>query len=59
MILPYRGDHYKMMPRKVCGDLGQVLFTPFHLKDDESIRFDTNKAKVEISSEILSPQGVR
>lgn len=38
MILPYRGDHYKMMRLKVCGDLGQVLFTPYHLKDEESIR---------------------
>lgn len=38
MILPYRGDHYKMLRLKVCGDLGQVLFTPFHLMDEDSIR---------------------
>ncbi|XP_034184973.1 NADH:ubiquinone oxidoreductase subunit 39 [Osmia lignaria lignaria] len=37
LILPYRGDHYHVRPLKVCGDLGQVLFHPFHLKDEESI----------------------
>lgn len=38
MIFPYRGEHYKMMRLKVVGDLGQVLFCPFELKDEESIR---------------------
>jgi len=38
MVFPYRGDHYKMMRLKVVGDLGQVLFCPFELKDEESIR---------------------
>ena len=38
MILPYRGDHYKMMRLKVAGDLGQVLFCPFELGDEDSIR---------------------
>lgn len=38
MILPYRGDHYESMRLKVAGDLGQVLFHPFHLQDDDSIR---------------------
>lgn len=37
MILPYRGDFYEAARLKVCGDLGQVLFTPFDLRDDESI----------------------
>ncbi|XP_026491247.2 NADH dehydrogenase [ubiquinone] 1 alpha subcomplex subunit 9, mitochondrial [Vanessa tameamea] len=37
MILPYRGDFYDAARLKVCGDLGQVLFTPFHLQDDKSI----------------------
>ena len=37
-IVPYRGDHYDVMRLKVCGDLGQVLFTPYHLKDEESCR---------------------
>lgn len=38
MIFPYRGEHYKMMRMKVCGDLGQVLFCPFELRDEDSIR---------------------
>jgi NADH dehydrogenase (ubiquinone) 1 alpha subcomplex subunit 9 len=37
LILPYRGDHYPYMRFKTYGDLGQILFTPFHLKDDASI----------------------
>lgn len=38
MILPYRCDHYDVMRLKLAGDLGQVLFHPFHLMDEESIR---------------------
>jgi len=38
IILPYRGDHYPMMRFKPYGDLGQILFTPFHLQDEKSIR---------------------
>ncbi|XP_012224752.1 NADH dehydrogenase [ubiquinone] 1 alpha subcomplex subunit 9, mitochondrial [Linepithema humile] len=38
LILPYRGDMYSCLPLKLCGDLGQVLFHPFHLRDEESIR---------------------
>jgi len=38
MIIPYKGDFYDAQRLKVCGDLGQVLFTPYHLKDEESIR---------------------
>ncbi|XP_011164362.1 NADH dehydrogenase [ubiquinone] 1 alpha subcomplex subunit 9, mitochondrial [Solenopsis invicta] len=38
LVLPYRGDMYNCLPLKLCGDLGQVLFHPFHLRDDESIR---------------------
>jgi len=37
MILPYRSDFYEAQRLKVCGDLGQVLFSPFHLEDEESI----------------------
>lgn len=37
MIIPYRGDQYETARLKVCGDLGQVLFHPFYLKDKESI----------------------
>lgn len=38
MILPYRGDNYEVGPLKLTGDLGQVLFHPFDLKDEDSIR---------------------
>ncbi|XP_063236665.1 NADH dehydrogenase [ubiquinone] 1 alpha subcomplex subunit 9, mitochondrial [Bacillus rossius redtenbacheri] len=38
VIVPYRGDHYDVLRLKMVGDLGQVLFLPFHLQDDTSIR---------------------
>ncbi|XP_015596940.1 NADH dehydrogenase [ubiquinone] 1 alpha subcomplex subunit 9, mitochondrial [Cephus cinctus] len=38
LILPTRGDMYDSMPYKVAGDLGQILFHPFDLRDEESIR---------------------
>jgi NADH dehydrogenase (ubiquinone) 1 alpha subcomplex subunit 9 len=38
IIVPYRGDHYNALRLRVVGDLGQVLFSPFHLRDEESIR---------------------
>lgn len=38
MILPYRADHYEVLRLKVAGDLGQVLFHPYNLKDEQSIR---------------------
>lgn len=37
LILPYRGDHYDVLRLKLVGDLGQVLFQPFNLRDEESI----------------------
>ncbi|XP_017786561.1 PREDICTED: NADH dehydrogenase [ubiquinone] 1 alpha subcomplex subunit 9, mitochondrial [Nicrophorus vespilloides] len=37
LILPYRGNNYETMRLKLCGDLGQVLFQPYYLKDLESI----------------------
>lgn len=38
MILPYRADYYEVQRLKVCGDLGQVLFHPYHLCDEKAIR---------------------
>jgi len=49
MIFPYRGDHYKMMRLKVVGDLGQVLFCPFELKDEESIRRAVARSNIVIN----------
>ncbi|CAL8108964.1 unnamed protein product [Calicophoron daubneyi] len=38
IIIPYRGDPYFVRDMKVLGDLGQVLFLPFHLEDEETLR---------------------
>jgi len=37
LILPYHGDHYDALHLKLVGDLGQVLFLPYDLQDEESI----------------------
>lgn len=37
VIIPYRSDPYVVNRLKLCGDLGQILFTPFNLKDEESL----------------------
>lgn len=37
VIIPYRGDTYDIMRLRVCGDLGQILFFPYYLKDEETI----------------------
>ncbi|XP_076236386.1 NADH:ubiquinone oxidoreductase subunit 39 [Calliopsis andreniformis] len=37
LILPHRCDRYDVLPLKLCGDLGQVLFHPWDLRDEESI----------------------
>ena len=37
MVFPYRGDFYDVHHLKVAGDLGQVVFCPYHLCDEASI----------------------
>jgi len=37
VIIPYRGDHYDVLRLKLIGDLGQTLFSEFHLQDEASI----------------------
>ncbi|XP_028134729.1 NADH dehydrogenase [ubiquinone] 1 alpha subcomplex subunit 9, mitochondrial [Diabrotica virgifera virgifera] len=37
IIIPYRGDNYEPFRLKLVGDLGQVYFHPYHLRDEESI----------------------
>ncbi|XP_051170557.1 NADH dehydrogenase [ubiquinone] 1 alpha subcomplex subunit 9, mitochondrial [Leptopilina boulardi] len=38
IILPYRGDFYDCMRLKPAGDLGQIIFHPFDIRDEDSIR---------------------
>lgn len=38
VIIPYRGDQYDVDRLKILGDLGQILFQEYHLKDEESLR---------------------
>ncbi|KAK2725419.1 hypothetical protein QYM36_000051, partial [Artemia franciscana] len=38
VIIPNRGDEYDVLRLKMVGDLGQVLFVPYYLRDDESLR---------------------
>uniref|UniRef100_A0A1A9UR98 NADH dehydrogenase [ubiquinone] 1 alpha subcomplex subunit 9, mitochondrial n=1 Tax=Glossina austeni TaxID=7395 RepID=A0A1A9UR98_GLOAU len=38
LVLPYRGDESDIMRLKVCGDLGQVLFHFYDLRDVKAIR---------------------
>jgi len=38
VIVPYRCDPYEVQRLKLSGDLGQVLFLPFDLKNEDSIR---------------------
>lgn len=38
LILAYRGDSYDAGRLKLVGDLGQVLFHFYHLRDEASIR---------------------
>ena len=37
VICPYRGDPYFLKELKLAGDLGQVLFVPFGLRDTDSL----------------------
>jgi len=49
IVFPYRGEHYKMMRLKPVGDLGQILFTPFELRDEESIRRAVSHSNIVIN----------
>jgi NADH dehydrogenase (ubiquinone) 1 alpha subcomplex subunit 9 len=38
VICPYRGDPYYMKDLRLAGDLGQILFMPYDLQDEASLR---------------------
>ena len=38
VIVPYRGEYYDVHPLKMVGDLGQVMYTHYNLKDEDSLR---------------------
>ncbi|XP_046848884.1 NADH dehydrogenase [ubiquinone] 1 alpha subcomplex subunit 9, mitochondrial-like [Xenia sp. Carnegie-2017] len=37
VVIPYRGNEYDYNPLKVMGDLGQMLFFEYHLRDVDSV----------------------
>ncbi|XP_045606154.1 NADH dehydrogenase [ubiquinone] 1 alpha subcomplex subunit 9, mitochondrial [Procambarus clarkii] len=49
IIIPYRGDHYDVLRLKLVGDLGQVLFMPYNLRDEEAIRKAVKHSNVVIN----------
>uniref|UniRef100_A0A0N5AU37 NADH dehydrogenase [ubiquinone] 1 alpha subcomplex subunit 9, mitochondrial n=1 Tax=Syphacia muris TaxID=451379 RepID=A0A0N5AU37_9BILA len=38
LVIPYRQDPYYVREHKVVGEIGQILFSPFNLRDEDSIR---------------------
>ncbi|XP_059174175.1 NADH dehydrogenase [ubiquinone] 1 alpha subcomplex subunit 9, mitochondrial-like [Physella acuta] len=49
IIIPYRGDQTYIERLRLTGDLGQVLFFPFELRDEESIRKTVQYSNVVIN----------
>jgi len=49
MIFPYRCDAYDISHLKCTGDLGQVVFTPFDARDEESIARSVRHSHVVIN----------
>lgn len=49
VIIPYRCDAYEVERLRLVGDLGQVLFFPFNLRDEASIRKTVQYSNVVIN----------
>lgn len=50
IIIPYRGDPYDARDLRLSGDLGQVLFFPYHLYDEDAIRKVVKHSNVVINN---------
>jgi NADH dehydrogenase (ubiquinone) 1 alpha subcomplex subunit 9 len=48
-VIPYRGDGMNTRHLKVMGDLGQMVFLPIDLTDEESIRYAVRNSNVVIN----------
>jgi len=43
LVLPFRGEEKRALPMKLMGDLGQVMFQPFTMKDREDDDMNTRE----------------
>lgn len=49
VIIAYRGDSYDVGRLKLCGDLGQILFVPHVVNDDDNVRKAVKHSNVVIN----------
>lgn len=49
IVTAYRGDDYDVRHLKLAGDLGQVVFCHYNLRDEESIRRAVKHSNVVIN----------
>ncbi|CAG0881154.1 unnamed protein product [Cyprideis torosa] len=52
MVIPYRGDSYDVLHLRLSGDLGQVVFYPYDLRE-----YDSVKAAVKYSNIVINCVG--
>lgn len=49
VVVPYRGDELSARHLKPMGDLGQIIPTPFELRDDDSVRRALSRSTVVVN----------